>query len=156
MSVNALFQFRHDLAANWTANNPVLLAGELGLESDTNQYKFGDGSTGWTGLPYAGVGPTGPTGASSGNFGAVTLNFGTGRGSNSTQTVVTGQSGILSTSNIQCWVQGDTTVNHNADEHLMAGLNAFAGSIVPGVGFTVEAIAAFNVTGLFTIRWVWN
>jgi hypothetical protein len=156
MSVNAIFQFRRDTAANWTANNPILQQGEFGLETDTSQFKFGDGSTHWVSLAYVGVGPTGPTGASAGNFGSSTLNFGAGPGSLDTSVVVTGQTGILSTSNIQVWVQGDTTANHNPDEHLLAGIQAFADNIVPGVGFTIDAITQFKVTGLFTIRWVWN
>lgn len=47
------FQNRRDTAANWTAKNPILLAGELGLEIDTNLFKFGDGITAWNSLQYA-------------------------------------------------------------------------------------------------------
>ena len=36
-----------------TASNPVLLAGELGFETDTGRFKFGDGVTAWQGLKYA-------------------------------------------------------------------------------------------------------
>jgi len=49
-------QQRRDTAANWTSNNPTLAAGEIGFESDTNQFKIGDGTTAWTGLSYAGGG----------------------------------------------------------------------------------------------------
>ena len=45
-------QFRKGTAAAWTAANPVLLLGEPGYETDTNEYKFGDGVTPWNGLPY--------------------------------------------------------------------------------------------------------
>lgn len=44
---------RHDTAANWTAVNPVLAAGEMGVETDTNKFKFGDGVTAWNSLSYA-------------------------------------------------------------------------------------------------------
>ena len=44
---------RNDLAANWTSNNPILLSGELGIESDTGYFKIGDGATTWNDLPYA-------------------------------------------------------------------------------------------------------
>ena len=44
-----------DTKSNWSTNNPVLLAGEIGIESDTNLFKFGDGSTQWNDLPYAGA-----------------------------------------------------------------------------------------------------
>ncbi len=46
-------QFRNDTAANWSAANPVLMQGELGLESDTRFYKIGDGTTPWNALPHA-------------------------------------------------------------------------------------------------------
>jgi hypothetical protein len=45
-------QFRRDTAAAWTAANPVLAAGELGLETDTSYYKIGNGSTAWNSLAY--------------------------------------------------------------------------------------------------------
>ena len=40
-------------ADEWTAENPTLLAGEIGVESDTGKFKVGDGTTAWTGLDYA-------------------------------------------------------------------------------------------------------
>ena len=45
---------RRGTAAQWTAANPILAAGETGLETDTNQSKRGDGVTAWTALPYVG------------------------------------------------------------------------------------------------------
>ena len=44
---------RHDTAANWTTINPILALGEMGVETDTNKFKFGDGVTAWTSLAYA-------------------------------------------------------------------------------------------------------
>jgi hypothetical protein len=52
ITLSALQKQRRDTAANWTAENPTLLAGELGLESDTGYWKVGDGSTAWTSLAY--------------------------------------------------------------------------------------------------------
>lgn len=47
-------QLRHDTAANWLANKDVvLLAGEVGFETDTNKFKIGDGEKTWENLPYA-------------------------------------------------------------------------------------------------------
>lgn len=46
---------RNDLAKQWTEKNPVLLAGEVGLEKDTNKFKFGDGVKKWSELSYAGT-----------------------------------------------------------------------------------------------------
>jgi len=43
---------RADELSNWTAANPVLIAGEIGLELDTGLFKVGDGSTDYDSLPY--------------------------------------------------------------------------------------------------------
>ena len=47
-----LIQLGKDTAANWTSNNPTLLSGEIGIETDTGSIKIGDGSTSWTSLSY--------------------------------------------------------------------------------------------------------
>jgi hypothetical protein len=52
ITLTALMKQRYDTAANWTAANPTLLAGEIGIESDTNKWKLGTGSTAWTSLGY--------------------------------------------------------------------------------------------------------
>jgi hypothetical protein len=50
-------QFRRDTAANWTSNNPTLAQGEVGLETDTNSYKVGDGTTAWNDQSYNQLSP---------------------------------------------------------------------------------------------------
>jgi hypothetical protein len=52
-------QLRRDTAANWTAQNPTLAAGEMGIETDTGQVKIGDGVTAWTSLGYFSAGGSG-------------------------------------------------------------------------------------------------
>jgi hypothetical protein len=52
VTLTALQKQRRDTAANWTAADPTLLAGELGYETDTGYWKVGDGSTAWTSLAY--------------------------------------------------------------------------------------------------------
>jgi hypothetical protein len=37
-------QLRRDTAANWVSNNPILLSGEFGIETDTLKFKIGNGS----------------------------------------------------------------------------------------------------------------
>lgn len=37
-------QLRRDTAANWVSNNPILLSGELGIETDSLKFKIGNGS----------------------------------------------------------------------------------------------------------------
>ena len=46
-------QVRRGTASQWTSINPILAAGEMGLESDTNFIKFGDGTHLWSELGYA-------------------------------------------------------------------------------------------------------
>lgn len=46
----AQIQIRRDNASNWTAVNPVLAAGEFGLDTTNKLLKIGDGATGWNAL----------------------------------------------------------------------------------------------------------
>lgn len=39
-------------ATEWTSSNPILLAGEIGIESDTKKIKIGDGTSNWSDLDY--------------------------------------------------------------------------------------------------------
>jgi len=55
-TVQVRFQFRADTAANWTTIDPVLLANELGRETDTGKIKIGDGTTAWSSLGYQALG----------------------------------------------------------------------------------------------------
>jgi hypothetical protein len=52
MTVQTVIKHRRDTAANWTAANPTLAAGEIGVEIDTLKFKIGDGGTAWTVLAY--------------------------------------------------------------------------------------------------------
>jgi hypothetical protein len=60
---------RRDSSANWETNNPVLLSGEPGYETDTGKLKIGDGVSTWSDLneyitgPTGEIGVTGPTGS---------------------------------------------------------------------------------------------
>lgn len=45
-------QHKHDTAANWTSENPVLLIGQFGYEIDTNKIKVGNGVDAWNDRPY--------------------------------------------------------------------------------------------------------
>lgn len=46
------FKLRHDIASNWTTKNPVLLEGEVGFETDTLNFKVGNGTSAWNDLAY--------------------------------------------------------------------------------------------------------
>ena len=45
-------QQRRGTASEWTTTNPILADGEIGIETDTDKYKIGDGATTWSLLPY--------------------------------------------------------------------------------------------------------
>jgi hypothetical protein len=58
-TITAQIQLRRDTSANWTSNNPILLAGEMALSTDvlysgTDQprYKIGNGVDTWLNLDY--------------------------------------------------------------------------------------------------------
>ncbi len=52
-------KLRRGLAERWTSVNPILSEGEMGIETDTQKFKFGDGTTTWSLLPYASSGSSG-------------------------------------------------------------------------------------------------
>jgi len=52
-------QLRRGTASAWTVANPTLAVGEFAVETDTDKYKIGDGSTAWTSLSYSSL----PSGA---------------------------------------------------------------------------------------------
>lgn len=54
MPAKTIIQLRKDTAANWTTANPVLAAGEPGVETDTNKVKLGNGTSTWSSLAYFG------------------------------------------------------------------------------------------------------
>ena len=45
-------QQRRGTAAQWTDADPILAAGEIGFETDTSQFKIGDGTNSWSELSY--------------------------------------------------------------------------------------------------------
>lgn len=54
-------QLRRDSASNWTSNNPILQAGELGYDTTNSRFKVGiasDNTSRWNALPYLNVLPT--------------------------------------------------------------------------------------------------
>ena len=49
---NPKIQLRHDTSANWQTQNPVLLEGEVAIETDSNKVKIGNGTDNYNTLPY--------------------------------------------------------------------------------------------------------
>ena len=52
-TLNVKIQIRNDTKNNFNTQNPVLLKGEMGVETDTRKFKFGDGVSDWATLEYA-------------------------------------------------------------------------------------------------------
>ena len=50
--MSSIIQLRGGTASAWTTANPTLAQKEMGIETDTNKIKLGDGTTAWTGLGY--------------------------------------------------------------------------------------------------------
>lgn len=116
-------QIRRDSSTNWEVNNPVLLQGEMGLETNTDFLKIGDGQTEWNSLPYI----------LQGSGSLEILNP-------SGQTVVNGAAGIQFT--------GGATVTASGDLAVVNVPNGTTGSVGP-TGPSVNILYAGNeiVTG---------
>jgi hypothetical protein len=70
-------QVRRGTASQWSTTNPVLAAGEMGVETDTNKFKFGNGTATWSALSYANADTAGITEISQDAINAA-LDMGTG------------------------------------------------------------------------------
>ena len=153
-------QIRRDTAANWFTQNPILASGEIGINTDTYQYKIGNGTQPWNLLPYAGFqGITGPTGISVSNGTGSTGSTGsrgstgdtgpTGIGSTGptgpTRTGITGFTGLTGTS-----ITGPTGVTGGTGPTGMTGSTglSYTGTTGPtGIGFTGPQGVVSSVTG---------
>ena len=49
---NIQLQLRRATKQEWFNTNPILSAGEIGVETDTSQFKVGDGTSRWNSLSY--------------------------------------------------------------------------------------------------------
>lgn len=87
-----------------------------------------------------------------------TLDFGTHPGSNEASVTITGQTNILSTSQVTVYVSAtDTSTSHSAADHRYLPLFAKFSVSTPsaGTGFTIYARSEQKLTGTWTIRWSW-
>jgi hypothetical protein len=140
-------QFKRATAARWTSVNPILAIGELGLETDSNKMKIGNGTDHWTTLSYANIGntgPAGPTGATGTGLSRTvtsTINFGV------EDTYVTKDitdAAILSSSVIQIIILDEDFIV----QHVRCGVL----SINNGVGYTIWGLAPDGATGVCNIN----
>ena len=98
----------------------------------------------------------GAGGGSTVTTGTAIIDFGAAPGTNIVSVNVTGQTGILTTSYVMCWINGDdSTASHNAYEHMLSPIKVNASAISSGVGFTINAITDLRLTGTFSVRYSW-
>jgi hypothetical protein len=148
-------QIRNGTAAQWTAANPTLAAGEVGIETDTRKQKFGDGTTAWNSLSYAGgtgtvtsVGATSPVASSGGATPTISLNAGYGDtlnpyASKTANFVLAAPNGSANVPSFRALVSADIpTLNQNTTG-TAAGLSSTLAVASGGTGQTT-AISAFN------------
>ena len=54
-TTNITFQLRRDTTTNWATYNPVLQAGEIGIDTTLNKFKIGNGSAVWSALQFGSI-----------------------------------------------------------------------------------------------------
>ncbi len=91
-----------------------------------------------------------------GDKGTATVDFGAMPGSSQATVAVTGQAAFTSGNSAEAWMMGDSTADHNSDEHKMVPLTLRIGDYVTGTGFTIYATYDGALTGQFTVRWAWS
>jgi len=141
-------QIRNGTAAQWTSANPVLAAGEVGIETDTRKQKFGDGTTAWNSLAYAGgtgtvtgVTGTSPVVSSGGAAPAISLASGYGDtlnpyASKTANQVLAAPNGTSGVPSFRALVSADIpTLNQNTTG-TAAGLSATLAVASGGTGLT--------------------
>lgn len=98
-----------------------------------------------------------------GATGTASITFGAFPGADQASVAVTGQSGILSTSRVEAWIdptQGGTS-DHSVGEHATAPLDVRCEAVVAGTGFTItvtvrdQGVVAQLAYGAWSIAWVW-
>lgn len=92
-------------------------------------------------------------------YGTATIDFGASPGLNEATVTVTGQSGILSTSNCFAFIMADdTSTEHSALDHryFQVFANLTCGTPTLDSGFTIHATSSEKLTGTWTVRFGWS
>lgn len=136
-------QQRRATSTRWaqlTGSDAILLAGEIGVETDTHKIKIGDGTTTWSSLPYAsGNGATYDISSASTTGGAnLTLT-----GSNSTTDSVK----VASTENITATSSDASTISVALNSDVV-NINSLALDTTPGTIPATQGTMFWDATNL--------
>lgn len=102
-----------------------------------------------------------------GASGTVLLNFGAHPGAMDATVDVTGQTGLVSTSEVDAWIQPVATAEHTVDEHCVEEIDVFAhyqadgtlrvrGFWSPKHGPASRSNNGHRLYGNFNIGWAWS
>ncbi len=89
------------------------------------------------------------------------VDFGAFPGTDAVSLVITGQPNIVANSKVDAWIAPLATADHSLDEHNADPPRVAAGSVVPGVGFTIYANSQSQnrdaaTYGKWSVYWQWN
>ena len=90
------------------------------------------------------------------NTGSVQIDFGSAPGTDYSEIIITGQTGITTSNKVDAWKNIESTSNHSLLDVVVSDFDIYAGSIVNGVGFTIYVISRMGrLTGQYNISWCW-
>jgi len=139
-------QFRRGMASEWTAANPLLAQGEMGLEWDTGKFKVGTGSTYWNSLVYSSgqTGPQGPVGPSGSSNSIAIANQGSVLTSSTVYINFTGAgvSSSVTSGSVTVTVSGNSTASNSL---ALGGVAASAYALLAGANFTGASIGGLQI-----------
>ena len=82
------------------------------------------------------------------DFGSVPTDF--------AQLVITGQTSLVADTEIQAWIQENSTVTNNQNDHLTASFlsKIYISDIVAGTGFTINMLCLHGeLSGAYKVHW---
>lgn len=89
--------------------------------------------------------------------GHTTVDFGAWPGTAEARVNITGQAGILTSSDTEAWIRCEDSADHAADEHAIEDMIVQAQEIVVATGFLITARPTLGrCYGVFNVSWAWN
>lgn len=91
--------------------------------------------------------------------GHTTVTFGSapGTGGDAARITITGQAGIVGSSDVEATLRCEASADHSADEHFVENIRVRAGNIVAGTGFDIVPECLLGTAyGVWNVTWVWN